>query len=67
MKTTEQIRRFNTYLKTLRRTEQLLRDTKTAGCVTLQQINEAALKSNREAQQLVQQRIAMASRELVTG
>lgn len=61
----ETIRRYNKYLKTLRKSEELLLKAEVKGCITLEQINEAALKSNREAQQLVQQRINLAARAMM--
>lgn len=67
MNAEQQIRKYNKYLKTLRRSEDLLRATEVNGCITLEQVNEQALKSNAECQKLIEMRIKMLARELVKG
>lgn len=65
MNVEQQIRKYSKYLKTLRRSEALLRATEVQGCITLEQVNEQALKSNEECQKLIEMRIKMLARELV--
>lgn len=67
MSVEQQIRKYSKYLKTLRRTESLLREAEVNGCITLEQVNEQAIKSNAECQKLIEMRIKMLSRELVKG
>ena len=65
MNVEQQIRKYNKYLKTLRRSEALLRESDVNGCITLEQVNEQSLKSNAECQKLIEMRIKMLARELV--
>ena len=65
MNAEKQIRQYNKYLKTLRKSEDLLRSADVKGCVTLEQVNQEALRSNAECQRLIEMRIKMLARELV--